>query len=167
MIALRKMLNSEDTSYPPSETLWRTVLEMVNPKKDDKSRQDEIDDIRLRMQRETSRYKPSLPEPVLARFQHEGFYYYLDPKGSIYEMDNDNPLVGNLVGEVKHDEVHIKGQLIHTIPHIKVYQKSIHETTYYIDDKRQAYRGFHPNLKSVFLVGTLNEYDKIKLLHTK
>lgn len=164
---LRKLVEGNET-YPPSEMLWKHVV-MLAEKKTEKST---FNNLQEQMKREANKYRPSLPEPKVSRFHHDGKYYYLDANNRIYEIDEENPIVGNLVGEISGDKVIINKEEVYKIPkvivsekkiEIKVEGKIIDEKMYYVDDERKMYRGFHINHPYVVMIGKLTSCGKIDI----
>lgn len=155
---LRKLIQGQE-EYPPSQDLWEQMIYMIS--------QPAKKNVQETMISEMNQYKPSLPEPTLARFFHDGEYFFIDSSFQIYRTDPKNPLVGNLVGCVRKEEdlliVKIDGKDIHTIIGVKVKEGDFHKRTYYTDSDKHVYRGFHPGNNLIFQVGSLNKEGRIEL----
>lgn len=167
MNTLRELLEGNE-SYPPSEVLWQQMLDIIK----EQAKPQELSTIQERILREREQYKPPLPEPLLARVYHQGIYYYLDPRGNLYQGDPGNALVGNLVGRIEQIEdengdmvtrVMVKNKDLLDIPTKKVDKCEMYQRTYYKDDQNRMYRGLHPQQPYVYLVGKLNSEKKIEL----
>jgi len=157
---IRKLLDGNE-EFPPSEDLWNQIVYLA--------KQPTKKNLQEHMIAETNTYKPSLPEPDLARFFYQGEYYFLDSHNQIYQTDPGNPLVGNLVGHIDLDkntrtyQVTINKKVIHSIPGHQVKPREIHKRTYYLDADRKVYQGLHPDHPYLYQIGTLNKEGKIEL----
>ena len=159
---LRKLIDGHQ-DYPPSEALWKQLVNLIEAKNTKENRYQQLKD---RLRRETEHCSVSLPEPVIARFHHQGQYYYLDPKGNIYQLDDENPIVGNLVGHVLDGaDVIIHNQSVFKIPEISISAKELYQREYYLDANKGVYKAFHPNHPFIYQVGTLTPSGKIKALN--
>lgn len=168
MEALREIL-SDNQTYPPSSVVWQQILELAT----ERTPEQNIASVQARMRREADRYKPALPEPQLARFYHHGMFYYLDARQNIYKHDDGNALVGNLVGLIKEAvdpvsaqtswDVIINKEVVMSIPKLNVKEMDLYHRTYYVDDQKSTYRGLHPQLKFIHLIGKLTDENKIIL----
>tara|TARA_R100001163_G_C5068510_1_gene209043 strand:+ start:15125 stop:15646 length:522 start_codon:yes stop_codon:yes gene_type:complete len=165
---IRKLLEGNE-QYPPSEELWDQIVrssKKLTPERQFRTIQD-------KMRRETNvYYKPSLPEPNLARFFYQGEYYFLDDANQIYKTDSGNALVGNHVGFIEQKnksdinagfDVTINGKIIHTILPRVTKEETIHNRHYYINSEMQVFEGFHPGHPYCFQIGNLNKEGKIEL----
>lgn len=166
MNALRQILEDHHT-YPPSEQVWKEILDLAAEQKP------ALESIQARMRKETERYKPSLPEPLLARFYHQGVYYYLDARNNLYQHDPGNALVGNLVGCLKLTtnednkpviKVIVRDQTISEIPQVSVSEKEMYHRTYYLGDRKRVFRGLHPQRNLIYMIGRMNSENKIELV---
>jgi len=161
MNELRKLVDGHE-AYPPSELLWRQLIDLIQKKNTKTNR---LLRIKEQMEKEVNRYRPSLPEPVISRFYYNDCYYYLDPKGKIYEMDNDNPMVGNQVGEIRGNEVILEKETIKTLEEVEADPQELYEEKYYVSaQSKNVYRGFHPQHPYVYHVGHLSNRGKIDLI---
>lgn len=180
---LRKLLEKEhNQEYPPSEDLWKTILQItLKPKEENLDQQLKI--LRARAKHEEDLYKPNLPEPLVTAFYHQRKLYYLDSHMQVYQTDPGNPLVGNLVGKLQPNPENPKkldfilntdksnhqdgdtqdNQSEFTITTTKVKKKTMHNKVYYTDLEHKIYRGLHPNLNLIYHVGELTEEGRIKL----
>ena len=169
MNLIRELIGGK-REYPPSEEVWQQILDVL----DEKAQPESLAAVQERIRRETNRYKPSLPEPLLARVYHHGVYYYLDPRNNLYEGDSGNVLVGNLVGHIKEEidpetkksviKVFLKGQELMAIPRIDVEESEMYGRMYYKTEDKKVYRGLHPGHNYIYLVGKLNHENKISLI---
>jgi len=153
------------TEYPPSEDLWLQIVNLATKNKE----LGKFLGIQKKMRHEVDQYKPSLPEPTLARIFIKGEYYYLDAKNNIYKSDPGNPLVGNLIGHIETSpndsnmHVMINKEEVCLIKSIEVKEDIKYDKHFYIDSKKEVYRGLHPKLKYVYSIGKLNSEGKIEL----
>jgi hypothetical protein len=159
---IRKLLEGNE-AYPPTEDLWGQIVRATKKPSPEK----EMWVVQDKIRRETNTYKPALPEPTVARFFYQGEYYFLDDRNQIYKTDPGNALVGNHVGEIYQEngdfQVKINGNVIHTIKGRPVKATEIHKKSYYIDDLKQVYQGFHPKHPYLYQIGILNSNGKIEL----
>lgn len=159
---IRKLLEGNE-AYPPTEDLWGQIVRAAKKPSPEK----EMWIVQDKMKREAKTYKPSLPEPTVARFFYQGEYYFLDDHNQIYKTDPGNPLIGNHVGHITRDDqvfnVTIGGKIIHTIKGHGVKETEIHNKKYYIDDLKQVYQGIHPKHPYLYQIGILNISGKIEL----
>lgn len=163
MQALQKLVEGNE-DYPPSIILWNQMLELIKEEK----QEDNLEIIQAEIEREINRYKPGLPEPLLARVFYDGKYYYLDPRGNLYRSDPGNPMVGNLVGSIHTNDkdetvVTIDKRDVLILPQFDFEERQIYSKKYYLDSSRGVYRGLHPGQKLVYRIGKLNQEGKIEL----
>jgi hypothetical protein len=164
---LRKLLDSNE-AYPPSQELWKDILKLAG-KRGGKSHDEKILELQEQMRREANKYRPGLPEPEVARFMYNDKFYYLDGKAQIYDMDDDNPMVGNLAGEIRQEGdkivVIIRGERVKEFnpEGLEMKELEMYGKKYYTNG-RDVYTGLHPKHKYVHKMGVLNASNKIMLL---